>query len=215
MTNRSPSDPQPIFVQVQPRQTATWIIAIALSVIATAVVLRPDLPMLGAAFAQNHLTGSGGVHAFTGQLDKDHYGLFMMDTENGTVWVYEYTPLKRRLKLVCARNFTYDRYLLDYNNDEQTSPSQIEELVKRQRDARIKNDKARPTPVASPTPPAAAGAARPVAPQAGKPSPQQPTAGDDVDEVDADAIPDESESDSPAGVETHKNPTKNNQGQPR
>ncbi len=213
MTDRSPSDPQPILVQVQPRQTATWIIAIALSVIATAVVIRPDLPMLGAAFAQNHLTGSGGVHAFTGQLDKDHYGLFMMDTENGTVWVYEYTPLKRRLKLVCARNFTYDRYLLDFNNDDQTSPAQIEEMVKRQREARIKNDKARPSPVASPTPPVT-GAARPVAPTPGNPPPT-PAAGDDVDEVDADAIPDESESDSPHGVETPKDPTKNNQGQPR
>ncbi|MCK6456985.1 MAG: hypothetical protein L6Q92_10710 [Phycisphaerae bacterium] len=126
-------------VYVMPRQTANWIIATALSVIATVLVVRGGGPIPdNAAFAQNTLVGSRGLHAFTGQLDKNTYGLFMMDVDAGTVWVYEYVPLKRRLKLVAARSFAYDRYLENYNGDEETSPAIIEQLIKRQREAKAR-----------------------------------------------------------------------------
>jgi len=34
-----------------------------------------------------------------------------------TVWVYQYLPATRKLKLVAARSFKYDNYLESYNCD--------------------------------------------------------------------------------------------------
>jgi hypothetical protein len=128
---------RPIVVyQVQAaRPTALWIIAAGLAAIALLLLVRSGPQGLPEALAQNTLVGSRGLHAFTGQLDRDTYGLFMMDVDSGNVWVYEYVPRKRTLKLVAARSFIYDRYLDNYNCDE-PSPQQVEELLQRARNAR-------------------------------------------------------------------------------
>ncbi len=117
------------------RPTGLWLIAAGLAAIALLLLMRSGPPGLPAALAQNTLVGSRGLHAFTGQLDRDTYGLFMMDVDSGNVWVYEYVPRKRTLKLVAARSFIYDRYLDNYNCDE-PSPQQVEELLQRARNAR-------------------------------------------------------------------------------
>ncbi len=200
------SQPSPIVI-VAPRQTVHWIIAGALSAIAVALLLRPDTAMLGTAMAQNAVAGSRGLHAFTGQLDKDKFGLFMMDVDAGTVWVYEYFPLKRRLKLVCARSFTYDRYLQNYNNDDPT-PEQVEALVERERMAASRRG--------SPVPPASASPATP--PQANLPRAQAAPAGvADAPplDVDPDALPEDVIAiDEPAAapVESAKDRRKNPKG---
>lgn len=152
-TEQTSHEVRPIVVQ-QSRSVATWIIAIALSVIATCLLLRPDPSFHGSAFGQTSVMGTQGIHAFTGQLDRDKYGLFMMDVENGTVWVYEYFPMKHRLKLACARSYKYDRYLDDFNNDDLTTPEKIREMVERQRNRRGAGFSPPPTP--TPEPPAAA-----------------------------------------------------------
>ena len=115
-----------------PRQTVLWVIAILLAVIATVLVTRSTEPwVVQRAYGDSPMAGARGVFAFTGQLDKNHYGLFMMDVDTSNIWCYEYLPGTRKLKLVAARSFRYDRYLEDYNNDA-LSPRQVQVLLKEQ-----------------------------------------------------------------------------------
>lgn len=107
---------------VAPQQhTVLWVIAILLAIIATALVVRPD-GVFGVrpAYGDTPMVGARGIFAFTGQLDRNSYGLFMMDVDSSNVWCYQYVPGRGRLRLVAARSFSYDRYLEDYNCEEPT-----------------------------------------------------------------------------------------------
>lgn len=120
-----------------PGTTVLWIIAILLAIIATTLIVGPgNGPAIQTAMGDSPMAGARGIFAFTGQLDKNSYGLFMMDVDSSNVWCYQYVPGTRRLKLVAARSFLYDRYLEDYGGDE-PSPEQIKELLDKQR--QIKN----------------------------------------------------------------------------
>ena len=115
-------------------QTVLWVIAMLLAVIATALIVRSPQPFgMPMAMADSPMLGARGVFAFTGQLDKNKVGLFMMDVDNTTVWCYEYYPQTRKLQLAFARSFTFDRYLEAYNNDAQTSPESVREMLELQR----------------------------------------------------------------------------------
>jgi hypothetical protein len=116
------------------RQTALWIIAILLGVIATAACLRGGNPLdPQRALGQDApAVGGKGVYAFTGPLADNRHGLFMMDVDAGTIWCYEYLPATRKLVLVAARTFRYDRYLEDFNNERQTSPEQVQAMLRDQ-----------------------------------------------------------------------------------
>jgi len=124
--------PAPAVATAPPRQTVLWLIAILLAVIATALIMRPAQTTLTPAFGDAPMAGARGLFAFTGQIDKDRYGLYMMDVDNSTVWLYEYVPGIKKLKLVAARSFAYDRYLENHNNAEPT-PAQIPEMLEKQR----------------------------------------------------------------------------------
>lgn len=125
-----------VAVPQQRQQTVLWIIAILLAIIATAMVVRTDGPLaIQPAFGDVSLAGARGIYAFTGQLDQDRYGLFMMDVDSSNIWVYEYLPATRKLKLVAARSFRNDRYLEDYCNAE-PSPKQVQTMLREQ--SRIK-----------------------------------------------------------------------------
>jgi hypothetical protein len=81
------------------------------------------------AMAQNFArSGTGGIMAFTGQIEKDVYGIMMVDVDAGTLWVYQYRKAGNQLKLLAARNWIYDRYLEEYNNAPPT-PSEVAQLV--------------------------------------------------------------------------------------
>ena len=100
-----------------------WIIAGSLAVIAIAQVTRfgvnEPAPWPGsAAMAQSvGSAGAHGVFAFTGQLTKGSYGVFMVDVDTGTIWCYEYQSGNRVLKLVAARKWIYDRYLENHSTE--------------------------------------------------------------------------------------------------
>jgi hypothetical protein len=99
-------------------QTVHWVIAVLLAVIATALWMRPAGTVLPTALAQTPpLAGARGIFAFTGPLDRDQYGLFMLDVDEGTVWCYAFDTMggTRKLRLVAARTWVYDRYLQDFN----------------------------------------------------------------------------------------------------
>jgi hypothetical protein len=107
----------------QPRQNQTvlWVIALLLTIIATALVLRTDLPFSARpAYGDSPMMGARGIFAFTGQIDRNSYGVFMMDVDNSTLWCYQYVPSMGKLRLVAARSYRCDRYLEDYNNAEPT-----------------------------------------------------------------------------------------------
>ncbi len=97
---------------------ALWMIAVLLAFIAGVLWMRPSGNVVPAAFAQSSpLVGARGVYAFTGQLDHNRYGLFMLDIEQGTIWCYEIDNMDgvRKLRLAAARSWIYDRYLRDFN----------------------------------------------------------------------------------------------------
>lgn len=115
---------------------ASWIIAIALSLIAWELVARPrvgsfEVPALG----QTTMGGARGVFAFSGQLSKGSYGVYMVDVDAMTTWVYEYLPQKGCLRLAAARTWRYDRYLENHNGCD-LPPDIVEDMVETQREYR-------------------------------------------------------------------------------
>lgn len=113
--------------------TAQWVVAVLLAFIAGMLFSRTGDSQT--ALAQNNAAaGSRGVYAFTGQLDQNQYGLFMMDIEQGTIWVYEMDQANgtHKLRLTAARSWVFDRYLKDFNGAEPT-PEMIRDLLSKQR----------------------------------------------------------------------------------
>lgn len=124
-------------VVVAPRQMVYWVIAGLLAIIATILIVRDAGPPT--AMAQTGMLGARGLFAFTGQIDQSKYGLWMLDVDAGTVWCYEYNPVKRRMKLLAGRTFRYDRYLENFNQDDETTPEIIEEILNQQRQSQMRH----------------------------------------------------------------------------
>ena len=127
----------------QPRRTphpVFWVIAVALVVIATALVVRPQgVAMDATAFGQlPTAAGARGVFAFSGQLSKGTYGVYMVDTDAMTIWVYEYLAQKGCLRLAGARTWRYDRYLENHNVCD-LPPDVVEKMVEEQRQYRLQS----------------------------------------------------------------------------
>ncbi len=117
------------------RNAALWLIGVALAFIAAGIWLRPADSWLPSALAQNQtLAGARGVYAFTGQLDANRYGLFMLDVDQGTIWCYDLDSAggTRKLRLIAARTWVYDRFLQDYNNAKPDFRD-VQQLVTQQR----------------------------------------------------------------------------------
>jgi hypothetical protein len=125
-------------------QTVLWIIAILLAIIATALLTRSTGTVLPKAFGDTPMMGGRGIFAFTGQIDRDRYGLFMMDVDNSTVWGYEYLPGTRKLRLAFARSFTFDRYLENHNLEEDTQPQMVKSMLDAQRQKKERDAKNQP-----------------------------------------------------------------------
>lgn len=81
--------------------------------------------------------GARGVFAFSGQLSKGTYGLYMVDMDSMTIWVYEYLSQKGCLRLAAARTWRYDRYLENHNLCD-LPPEVVEQMVEEQRRFRLK-----------------------------------------------------------------------------
>ena len=135
------ASPQIVVVPAR-SNTVWWVLTVVLAVIATALVMRRDTDWLPAALAQNAtgagpMQGSRGIYAFTGQLTPKSFGLFMMDTDTGTVWCYEFQrgpSGEPQMRLVGARSWVYDRYLEEFNVADPV-PSAVKVLVQQQRAA--------------------------------------------------------------------------------
>lgn len=111
-------DYQPVLPGASRGTPAQWIIATLLAIIALALWIRPAGTGPTVAWAQNQpMAGARGVFAFTGPLDRDRTGLFMLDVDQGTLWCYAFETVggTSKLRLVAARTWVYDRYLQDFN----------------------------------------------------------------------------------------------------
>ncbi len=129
-------------IAVAPRRhphPVQWVIATALVIIAVKMVLAPAGPDLSSmALAQpSGMVGARGVFAFSGQLSKGSYGLYMVDADTMTIWVYEYLPHKGCMRLAASRTWRYDRYLENYNSCD-LPPAMVEQMIDQQRQERLR-----------------------------------------------------------------------------
>jgi hypothetical protein len=65
------------------------------------------------------------------QIEREKYGLAMVDTVGQTLWIYELNsigPAHNRLRLLAARSWQYDRLLKQYNTAE-PKPEQVRMLL--------------------------------------------------------------------------------------
>ncbi len=105
---------------------AKWLIVILLSAIATCLVIELGFGV-GEARAQASSGRGEGYVVVAGKVTAETYGLYLVDVKHGTITVYQYVSSKRKLRLMAARNFTFDVQLDDYNTE--PSPREIQKLV--------------------------------------------------------------------------------------
>ena len=75
------------------------------------------------AQAEPPILGDGAIRVIPVQIARDSYGLAMVDTDARTLWIYEINnrgPAHKRLTLLAARSWRYDRLLQMYNTAEPT-----------------------------------------------------------------------------------------------
>lgn len=124
-----------------------WVIAVALVVMATTMLVRPMGPAGNwagnPAFAQAVSSGgSRGVYSFSGQLSKNTYGVYMVDVDAMTIWAYEYLPQKGCMRLAASRTWRYDRYLENFNICD-LPPDAVEKMIEDQRQFRLQSSESK------------------------------------------------------------------------
>jgi hypothetical protein len=104
-----------------------WMIVVLLSVIATCLLMELGF---GASAATAQVTSVGGSDMLVvgGQITKDSYGLYLVDTKKQALCVFQWLPSTRKLRLMAARNFEYDVQLDSFNADKPT-PGEVKRLV--------------------------------------------------------------------------------------
>jgi len=83
------------------------------------------------AEATPYALGDGKVFVVPIQIQRDVYGVAMVDTENQTLWVYEFAGRgagQRQLILSSARSWRYDRLIRQYKTADPT-PDQVKMLL--------------------------------------------------------------------------------------
>lgn len=115
--------PRPSVLRVPSRHAVVLLLA----AIAACLVLQVGLT-LAPATAQDTAAGGGeGVFVVAGQVTPETYGLYLVDVRRGAICVYQYVPGTRKLQLLAARTFMFDRQLENYNT--LPDPREIKKLV--------------------------------------------------------------------------------------
>ncbi len=92
---------------------------------------RSGLPLYAQAQTQTDIRDE--ILVVPIQVDRDSYGIAMVDTVAQTLWIYEMNnrgPAHSRLRLLAARSWKYDRLLQQYNTDE-LKPQQVKMLLEK------------------------------------------------------------------------------------
>jgi hypothetical protein len=117
--------------------SARWLLVLVLGVAAVGLLM-----FLGfdEDFAQGQTPGGiteTKVFVTVGQISRETYGLYLVDYENKTICVYQFTPRKgsvgNALKLMAVRSYKYDVKLDAYNTPDEMSPSAVRKMVTEQK----------------------------------------------------------------------------------
>jgi len=105
-----------------------WL-AVAMLAVVAAALLAAVLTTSPTAVAQAPGAAEDeGMLAVAGQISGETYGLYLIDRRSGVITMYEWQPTTRKLRLLAARNITFDLQLDEYNTE--PSPSEIQSLVR-------------------------------------------------------------------------------------
>ena len=148
-----------------PVAAALWANAILLAGILLVLVGRSNsASLLPSAFAADEqsriplapqpIAGGAGLFLMPAQFAVNQWGCYIMDVDRQTICAYQYLPPEHQLRLVAARNFTYDRQLKNFNtgsNPGEMTPSEVRKLVeKEQEDERVKQSTEAAPPAEAP-----------------------------------------------------------------
>ena len=95
------------------------------------VGIKLSSPVSARAELQAEADSDSGILVVPVQIERDSYGLAMVDTVSQTLWIYELNnrgPARNRLRLLAARSWRYDRLLQQYNTAE-PKPEQVKMLL--------------------------------------------------------------------------------------
>jgi len=109
-----------------------WLIpALVVLGVLCLLVIGSKLGSPANAQAELQTSDDGQILVVPIQLERDSYGLAMVDTVGQTLWIYELNsrgPAHNRLKLLAARSWRYDKLLQQYNTAE-PKPEQVKRLL--------------------------------------------------------------------------------------
>jgi len=127
----------------QAGKAARWLIVALLAAVAGGLVVE-FVSVIRPAAAQVSTGENRPLQAVPGQIGRDTYGVFLVDSEKGRMAVYELINDHggKKLHLVAARFVAYDLRLDDWNNDE-PKPRDVRTLVEQQ--PSLENATTRPT----------------------------------------------------------------------
>ena len=86
---------------------------------------------LASAQGRQGFGADSGIMVVPIQLERDRFGIAMVDTVAQTLWIYELNsrgPAHNRLRLLAARDWQYDRLLKQYNTAE-PKPEQVKMIL--------------------------------------------------------------------------------------
>ncbi len=108
-----------------------WVFVFLLG--AVAGYLAVELVGEGPLAAAQVTTGAKArkVVAVAGQITGETYGVYLVDLEGGIIAVYQWLSGTKKLRLLAARNYTYDLRLDEYNTE--PSPKEIRGLIRQSR----------------------------------------------------------------------------------
>jgi len=112
------------------RHAGRWAVVALLGVAATCLLVHAatdNSPGYGEAGGG----AAGNVIAVAGRVTADTYGLYLVDTKNATISVYQFIPGKHQLRLMASRTYLFDTKLDEYNTE--PPPSEIKKLVEQQK----------------------------------------------------------------------------------
>ncbi len=95
-----------------------------------------------------------GLFLMPAQFAVNQWGCYIMDVDRKTICAYQFFPNDHQLRLMAARNFTYDLMLKNLNtgtNPGEMMPEEVHKLVdKEQQDERVRGAKEVAPPAETP-----------------------------------------------------------------
>ncbi|HEX3357745.1 MAG TPA: hypothetical protein VHS31_12310 [Tepidisphaeraceae bacterium] len=92
--------------------------------------------------APQPIAGGAGLFLMPAQFAVNQWGCYIMDVDRKTICAYQFFPNDHQLRLMAARNFTYDLMLKNLNtgtNPGEMMPEEVHKLVeKEQQDQRVR-----------------------------------------------------------------------------